>query len=221
MPANKIKILIADDHTLFREGIKQILNDVKEFVVVAEAADGDEAIEMVKTHSPDVAIIDINMPKKEGMEVTQIINDQYPGTKVLILSMHEEEDYIFNCLKHGAIGYILKDAIQEEFILAIRTVAKGMKYFDKKVIDVMTKNYVNKAKRKDKKQIIKDLPITDRELDIICCVVKGLTNVQIGEELFISPRTVETHRNNILQKLKLNSQAQLIIYAIKNNLVEI
>lgn len=207
----KIRILLADDHALVRDGMKTLLKDVSDFYVAGEASNGQEVIQKVMELSPDVVIMDISMPQMTGLEATDIIQRDFPKTKVLILTMHENEDYAYQIFKSGAAGYILKNAEKKEFIDAIRTVRKGEKFFSRAVSGVMSKNYVRKSQA--------SIPITRREKEILRLIVDGLTNQEIADKLFISPRTVDTHRSNLMQKLEIKNTAGLVRFAIENGIV--
>lgn len=216
---NKITILIADDHALIRTGIATLLQSNPEFVVVGEATDGSEAVEMVGRIHPDVALIDLAMPKMNGIEATRQIRERYPETKVLVLTMHENDEYIYQILKSGAGGYVLKDSSREELCNAIRAVAKGEKFFSSRVSEIMVESFVKRRESLPDEHSSAEIPLTKREKEILSLVAEGLTNQQIADKLFISPRTVDTHRTNIMQKLDLHDVASLVRYAIKHGLV--
>lgn len=207
----KIRILLADDHALVRNGMKTLLKDVDDFFVAGEASDGLEVIKKIKELSPDIVIMDISMPNMTGLEATDVIQREFPKTKVLILTMHENEDYAYQIFRSGAAGYILKNAEKKEFIDAIRTVYKGEKFFSRAISDVTSKNYVSKTSS--------SVPITRREKEILKLIVDGLTNQEIADKLFISPRTVDTHRSNLMQKLEIKNTAGLVRFAIENGIV--
>ncbi|KAB2880102.1 response regulator transcription factor [bacterium] len=207
----KIRILLADDHALVREGMKTLLQDVNDLFVAGEASDGLEVIQKIKDLSPDIVIMDISMPRMTGLEATDLIQREFPKTKVLIVTMHENKDYAHQIFISGAAGYILKSAEKKEFINAIRTVYKGEKFFTRSMSDVTAKNYRNKSQS--------SIPITRREKEILRLIVDGLTNQAIAEKLFISPRTVDTHRSNLMQKLEIKNTAGLVRFAIENGIV--
>lgn len=216
---SKIKILIADDHALIRTGIATLLQSYPEFVVVGEATDGAEAVEMTGKVQPDVVLIDLAMPKMNGIEATRQIRERFPKTRVLVLTMHENDEYIYQILKSGAGGYVLKDASREELCNAIRAVARGEKFFSPRVSEIMVESFVKRREQPPVELSSTDIPLTKREKEILSLVVEGLTNQQIADKLFISPRTVDTHRTNIMQKLNLHDVASLVRYAIKHGLV--
>lgn len=216
---SKIKILIADDHALVRTGIATLLQSYPEFVVVGEATDGNEAVEMTGKVQPDVVLVDLAMPKMNGIEATRQIRERYPNTKVLVLTMHENDEYIYQILKSGAGGYVLKDSSREELSSAIRAVARGEKFFSSRVSEIMVESFVKRREQLPVELSSADIPLTKREKEILSLVAEGLTNQQIADKLFISPRTVDTHRTNIMQKLDLHDVASLVRYAMKHGLV--
>ena len=215
---NKIQLLLADDHPLVRSGLIKLLESYKEFIVIGEAGDGQEAVAMTKKLKPDVLIIDLSMPKLSGIEATKIIHEQNPDVKVLVLTMHENEEYVYQILKSGASGYMLKNSTKEELASAIHAVAKGEKFISPKVSEIMVQAYLQHAGQREtsSKAPHEDLPLTKREREILCYVAEGLNNAQIGEKLFISPRTVDTHRTNIMQKLDIHDAPNLVRYAMIN-----
>ena len=210
-----IKVILADDHVIIRDGIASLLSYNDEVEVIEQCDNGEQAIDAVKKHDPDVVLMDINMPILNGIEATRKIVDFTSKTKVLVLTIHEELAYITKVLSAGAMGYILKTADKNELILAIRTVHNGEKYFSKEVADTLVSGFM-KQTRTPKDQSVGDL--TKREKEILNLISKAFTNNEIGEELFISVRTVDTHRRNLLQKLGAKNTAGLVRFAIENNL---
>jgi two-component system response regulator NreC len=212
---NKIRILLADDHPLVRSGLVKLLEPYKEFVVVGEASDGEEAVAMTKKLEPDIVVIDLSMPKLSGVEATKIIQKNNPLSKVLVLTMHDSEEYVYQILKSGAGGYVLKNSGRDELAAAIRAVANGEKFFSPRVSEIMVEAYLRKAEKREEAPLNdKDLPLTKREKEILFYIADGLSNAQIAEKLFISPRTVDTHRTNIMQKLNIHDAANLVRFAI-------
>jgi DNA-binding NarL/FixJ family response regulator len=210
----KIKLLIADDHGIIRDGIKLMLNKTPELEIVAEANNGQEVIDYLAKNakSIDVILMDINMPVMNGIEATQTISETHPDINILALTMHIEETYISNMLKAGALGYILKESNKDELIDAIKSVALGKKYYSNEVSVTLINSLMSDDKDKDKE-------LSEREIEILSFIASGNTNREIGEKLFISGRTVETHRRNILNKLEVKNTAEMIKYAIQNKLV--
>ena len=207
----KIRILLADDHALVRDGMKTLLKDVNDFSVVGEAADGLEVVKKVEELLPDIVTMDISMPNMNGLETIDVIHRRFPKTKILVLTMHENEEYAHRVYKSGAGGYILKNSDKKEFIHAIRMVHKGERFFSSSVSGVTSKGYVGKE--------VASIPITRREKEILRLIVDGLTNQEIADKLFISPRTVDTHRSNLMQKLEIKNTAGLVRFAIENGIV--
>lgn len=216
----KIKVLLADDHELVRTGLVKLLEAYKDITVIGEAGDGQEAVEKTKKLNPDVLVIDLSMPKLTGIEATKIIRKECPKVAVLVLTMHQNEEYVYQIFRSGAGGYILKDTGKDELATAIRTVAKGEKFFSPRVSEIMVDGYLRKAVARDESISVKldsiDVTLTKREKEILTLVAEGLNNQQIGEKLFISPRTVDTHRTNIMQKLDIHDSANLVKFAIEH-----
>jgi len=216
------KVLIADDHELIRNGIKDMLLTSEEFKLVGEAEDGQEAIELSKKYSPDILIMDIAMPNVSGLEATETIKAEFPDIKILILTMHEDEEYIIRMYEAGASGYILKNAKMPELLDAIKTIAKGDFYFNNEVTQIMLKGMQEKNRESAKPSSFeKDASVlTDREIEIVKLIADGLSNKEIAEHLFISVRTVETHRKNLMKKIKVKNTAEIIKFAIHYELVK-
>ncbi|MEO2077638.1 MAG: response regulator transcription factor [Bacillus sp. (in: firmicutes)] len=224
------KIVIIDDHQLFREGVKRILEFEKSFQVVAEGDDGSEALGLVQEHQPNVVIMDINMPQMNGVEATRELVEKYPDTKVIILSIHDDENYVTHALKTGACGYLLKEMDADALIEAVRVVADGGSYLHPKV----THNLVNEYRRlaagvggngggyAPTHEIRRPLHLlTRRECEVLQMLADGKSNRGIGEALFISEKTVKNHVSNILQKMNVNDRTQAVVVAIKNGWVEV
>ncbi len=212
---NKIRILLADDHPLVRSGLIKLLEPYKEFSVVGEAGDGEEAVVLTKKLMPDVVVIDLSMPKLSGMEATKLIKKNHPSVKVLVLTMHDNEEYVYQILHSGANGYMLKNSGKDDLATAIKAVASGEKFFSPRVSEIMVEAYLRKAgAREDQIIDAEDVPLTKREKEVLYFIADGLNNAQIAEKLFISARTVDTHRTNIMQKLDIHESAKLVRYAI-------
>lgn len=214
----KIKVIIADDHKMFRQGITNILNDTGE-VEVSEAESGEELIEKLKREKPDVILMDINMPGINGIEATKIIKKRYPSIQVMAVSTSDEENYIIEMLKAGAMGYVLKNTGIDELLEAIKVVSRGDSYFCKEASNVILFQ-LDKIKKGKSQKSEKDIPLTDREIEVLKLIAEGLTNKEIAEKLFISSRTVDTHRRNLHQKLNIKNAAGLVNYAITNKLLD-
>jgi two-component system response regulator NreC len=217
---DRIRIVLADDHELVRSGLLKLLETYKDLVVVGEAGDGFEAIERTKSLNPDVLIIDLSMPKLSGIEATKIIRKECPKVAVLVLTMHQNEEYVYQIFKSGAGGYILKDAGKDDLASAIRTVARGEKYFSSRVSEIMVSGFLRKTSVHDeftpKDAQGLNVSLTKREKEVLCLIAEGLNNQEISEKLFISPRTVDTHRTNIMQKLDIHDAPNLVKFAIEH-----
>jgi two-component system response regulator NreC len=218
MSTDKIRVLLADDHTLLRSGIVTLLQSSKDIQIVGEAGDGDEAIRKAGELHPDVVVIDLSMPKISGIEATKILKRKFPEMRVLVLTMHENEEYVFQILKSGASGYVLKSAGKEELSAAIKAAAKGEKFFSPRISQLMADGYVRRIEQESGESERANVPLTRREREILALVAKGLTNQQIADQLYISPRTVDTHRTNMMQKLDIHDVANLVRYAIEHGI---
>lgn len=216
---DKIRILLADDHTMVRSGIATLLQSIKEFSIVGEAEDGEDAVQKTGELRPTVVVIDLSMPKLSGIEATRIIKKRYPETNVLVLTMHENEEYVYQILKSGASGYVLKSAGKDELAAGIRAVARGERFFSPRISQLMAEGYVKRVEKGSPDGPKGDVPLTRREREILALVASGLTNQQIADQLFISPRTVDTHRTNIMQKLDIHDLANLVRYAIEHGII--
>jgi DNA-binding NarL/FixJ family response regulator len=212
-----VRILLADDHNILRDGMRLLLERQPGFAVVGEAGDGREIVELAREHHPDVIIMDIAMPNMNGIEATRRIVEKNPETGVVILSMHYDESYVLRSLKAGARAYLLKDALKAELIAAIRAVAEGRSFFSPKVSRILQEDYVEALSRKDADDSYELL--TDREREILQLVAEGKTNKEIATILNVSLYTVDTHRTHILQKLNLHSVPELILYAVRKGII--
>ena len=225
----KTSIIIIDDHQLFREGVKRILDFESSFDVVAEGDDGSEAMDLVEAHKPDVVIMDINMPNMNGVEATKMLVNRYPETKVIILSIHDDENYVQHALKTGAQGYLLKEMDADALIDAVRVVAEGGSYLHPKVTHNLVKEYRRLAAEEGADrdsvhavEIRRPLHLlTRRECEVLQILAYGKSNRAIGETLYISEKTVKNHVTNILQKMIVNDRTQAVVQAIKNGWVEV
>jgi len=216
----KINIILADDHQIFRDGIKSLLSDESNLEIIGEASNGDELLSLLKTISPDILILDVTMPKITGIELTKIITEQYPDIRILILSMHKNEEYVISAMINGAKGYLPKDTSRKELLDAINSIANGEEYLGKLISSSILKSYIKKSSS-GFDRLNKDEQLTSREIEIIELIGKGFSNKEIADKLFISVRTVDSHKNHIMCKLKLRTTAELIIYGIKNKIIEI
>ncbi|HKE25690.1 MAG TPA: response regulator transcription factor [Bryobacteraceae bacterium] len=212
-----IRILLADDHTVVRDGLRALVEKQPDMSVIGEAADGRDTIRMAEEQSPDVIIMDIAMPNMNGIEATRRIIASNPQTAVLILSMHQDESYVLRSLKAGARGYLLKDSVRSDVIEAIRAVVQGRSFLTRKVSRILQEDYVREMERRGLEDSY-DL-LTDREREILQLVAEGRTNKEVASMLNISLTTVETHRTHILQKLNLHSIPELILYAVRKGII--
>jgi two-component system, NarL family, response regulator DegU len=206
-----INVVLADDHVVVRNGIKMLLENEKEIKVIGEASDGIEALDAVKRLQPDVLVIDIRMPNMNGLEATSKLKDYSDKTKALILSMHNDEDYILQSVESGASGYLLKDSTKEEFLKAIRSISQGGKYFSGDISNVLVNSYltVKNPKPVGPNSDGNDYELTKREKEILKLIYEGEGNKEIAEQLNKSVRTIETHRFNIMKKIKVGNVVEL------------
>jgi len=210
-----IKIILVDDHSMIRQGLKAFL-DKDGFEVVAEAKNGIEALELLKSNEVDVLVTDIMMPEMDGIELCKAATDAYPEINVLALTMMNENYNIKKMLAAGAKGYILKDCTQEELRTAIETVSQGKNYYSQEVTTIIMESLSGQPK--PKKRLVTELPLTNRETDILHLICKEKSNQEIADELFISNRTVEAHKRNLLDKTGCKNIAGLVLYAIERKL---
>ncbi|MFC1939326.1 response regulator [Chloroflexota bacterium] len=216
MSLDKIKVIIADDHILLREGTRQLLEKEGDIEIIGEAGDGEEAIELVKKMKPDVAIVDIAMPKLNGIEVTKQIKAISPGTAVLILTGYEYDQYVFALLEAGALGYLLKDVPGQEVINAVRAVRAGKSVLHPVVARKALDHFV---RARNKTQAQKVPALTDREVEVLRLAAKGRGNKEIASELSLSVRTIQTHLVNIFNKLTVSSRIEAVLFCLKNGLL--
>ncbi|WP_066192249.1 MULTISPECIES: response regulator transcription factor [Gracilibacillus] len=228
-------IVLIDDHKLFREGVKRILELENDFTILAEGDDGHMAVELVKKYKPDIVLMDINMPGVNGVEATAELLERYPGVKVIILSIHDDENYVTHALKSGAQGYLLKEMDSDALIDAITVVSEGGSYLHPKVTHNLVKEYrrlvseedslyenddsVNKLKEIEHRKPLHLL--TRRECQVLQLLAEGKSNKGISESLYISEKTVKNHVSSILQKMKVKDRTQAVVIAIKQGWVEI
>jgi two-component system, NarL family, response regulator DegU len=212
-----IRIAIADDHALFRRGMVSLLKSIPDFEVVFEAANGQELVDNIPEIMPDVVIMDLKMPVMDGIKATELIRNTWPSVNVIVISMHDEDQFVTHLMELGANGYILKDADPDEVELAIRTVLKEGYYYGPFLNRVMHRRFLDKSKKKDA-SFSNKIHFTERELEIIHFVCEGLTTAQIAEKVFLSHRTVDGHRTSIMDKLGVKNTAGVVVYAVKNQL---
>lgn len=200
---NKIKIILVDDHVLVRNGIKSLL--INDFEIIGECDNGLELLEMLPKISPDVIIMDLSMPKMGGIEALQHVVQNYADIGVIILSMHDEPEYLVQAIQYGASSYLLKNVEKIELITAVKKVANGEKYINSNSALLLSKGLIDLKKQKKE-----EIKITEREKEVLASIVNGLSNKQIANNLFLSVRTIETHRSNLLKKFDSHNTAELI-----------
>jgi two-component system response regulator NreC len=213
----KLRLLLGDDHTLVRHGLRKILEERPEWEVVAEVGDGREAVRKCLALKPDVAILDIAMPLLNGIDATQQIVRKVPETRVLVLSMHSDEGYVTRALQAGATGYMLKDSAGKDLLKGISSVAAGQAYFSPAIARLMLDDYVRRVSGSG--VVDRYETLSEREREIFQLIAEARTNKEVAELLEISPATVETHRARILQKLDIHNTAELVLYAVRRGVI--
>jgi DNA-binding NarL/FixJ family response regulator len=208
-----VRIVLVDDHLMLRQGIRKLLEEHTEFEIVGEASDGREALSIISERKPDIAILDIAMPRLNGLEAARQIQSHHPSVRVLILSMYENEEYVKQALIAGVSGYILKDSAVEELVWGIRAITQGHHFLSPPICTKVVREYIKDFGGKAKKMALDNL--TSREREVLQLVAEGKSTKAVASLLFISPKTVEAHRSNIAKKLKTKSYAELRDYAIK------
>ncbi|MEW9031995.1 MAG: response regulator transcription factor [Planifilum fimeticola] len=214
-----IKVLLVDDHAVLRDGLSSLISLEPDMEVVGEARDGEEAIKLVESTRPDVVLMDINMPGMSGVEAIRRIHSKHPQVAVLVLTMYDRDEYLYESIRAGATGYLLKDAPSGDVIAAVRSAHRG----ESTLHPVMARKLLNNLSGGERRMERGggDDFLTPRELDVLQWMVKGLSNKEIAEQLFISDKTVKIHVSNIFKKLGVKSRSQAIIYAIQHELVEL
>ena len=216
-----IRVLIADDQPLFRRGLNVVLHTEERIDVIAEAEDGEEAIQKAEELAPDVVLMDVRMPKVNGIEAARAIRDLVPSTKILMLTVSDEEDDLFQAIKAGANGYLLKEVSVEEVAEAVRAVVQGQTLITPSMASKLLNEFVALDRRVNEKQQLPSPTLTSRELEVLKLVAKGMSNREIADDLYISENTVKNHVRNILEKLHLHSRMEAVIYAVKERLLDI
>jgi len=217
MNMNKIRVLVADDHKIFRDGVRSILEKEKDMEVVDEAATGSEVLDKIGRSAVDVIVLDIDMGKPDGIAVTEAISRDHPDVKILVLSMIGLHDFVIRALEKGATGYILKNAGKDEMLTAIRSVAKGDSYFSREVSAILIEQLHRPGPAR---RHLSDIPLSPREVEVLKLIAQEYSNAEIAGRLYISIRTVDTHRRNLLEKLEVKNTAGLVKYAIRKGLIE-
>ena len=218
--ADKKKILLVDDHPLYRAGLKSLLGDSPSFHIVGEAGDGQEAIRLTKTLKPDLVLLDISLPDKSGIEITRELKSLFPEILIMIVSMHAKIEYIVDAFRAGALGYVIKESAAERLVQGLETVARGDYFLDSslshEVVGRILRLPIQEAKISDGKYA----SLTPREEQVLRLLAEGHSAKEIGEKLYISPKTVENHRASIMDKLDLHSTLELIRYAVRLGLID-
>jgi two-component system response regulator NreC len=212
-----LRVMLADDHGIVRRGLRSILETEPGLVVAAEAADGLEALKLCEEHKPDLLIVDVGMPKLNGIDVAARVQKQDRPPKVIILSMHSDESYIIRALGAGARAYLLKDATDEDLLPAVRAVAAGKPYFSPAVTAVLVEDYVRRLQSRGLTDSYHLL--TDREKEVLQLLAEGRSNKEVANVLDLSLSTVETHRANLMQKLNLHNTAEVVLYAVRKGII--
>jgi DNA-binding NarL/FixJ family response regulator len=219
--SERLRVLIADDHALFRRGLEMVLDNEPDIEVVGEAHDGDQAVDRAAELMPDVVLMDVRMPRRSGIEATQKIKEQLPHVKILVLTNSDEEADLYDSIKAGASGYLLKEISSEEVADSIRSVMQGHSRISPAMASKLLTEFQAMTKREDDRQPLAPPRLTDRELEVLSLVAQGKGNRDIAGDLFISENTVKNHIRNILEKLQLHSRMEAVIYAVREKLLDI
>jgi len=214
---DKVRIVLADDHTILREGLRALLTAEDEIVVVGEAQDGREAVRCVERLEPDLLLMDLSMPRMSGMDAIREIKKRYPDTRIIALTVHKTEEYLLTTLQAGADGYVLKDATHDELVMAIRTVMAGKSYLSPDVSEKVIEGYL--VGKESSRSLSAWETLSQREREVLKLIAEGYKNKEIAEDLCISLKTVEKHRANLMKKLDLHNAAGLTVYAVEKGLV--
>ncbi|MCB0192715.1 MAG: response regulator transcription factor [Anaerolineae bacterium] len=217
MEPSEIRLILADDHAVVRSGTRELLEQQPDLKIIGEASDGEEAVQLASTLQPDVVVMDVRMPRLNGIEATRRIKADYPKIRILVLTAHDDDEYVFALLQAGANGYLLKTAEIDELVRAIRTVASGQPALAPEVTGKVMQQFTS---GKTLPEVVTESSdnfdgLTDRELGILKLVGKGLSNKQIGKQLFISDRTVQAHLSNIFSKLSVNTRTEAVMHAVR------
>jgi DNA-binding NarL/FixJ family response regulator len=216
-----IRVLVVDDHALFRRGLQMVLEQEPDIEVVGEASDGTEAVEKSAEALPDIVLMDVRMPKRGGIDACTAIHETVPSAKIIMLTISDEEADLYDAIKAGAMGYLLKEISIEEVASAIRAVHGGQSLISPSMASKLLTEFASMIKKNDDRQQVPTPRLTDREMEVLKLVAKGLNNRDIAKQLFISENTVKNHIRNILEKLQLHSRMEAVVYAVREKLLEI
>jgi two-component system NarL family response regulator len=216
-----IRVLVVDDHALFRRGLQMVLEQEPDIEVVGEASDGAEAVEKSADTLPDIVLMDVRMPKRGGIDACTAIHETVPSAKIIMLTISDEEADLYDAIKAGAMGYLLKEISIEEVASAIRAVHGGQSLISPSMASKLLTEFATMIKKTDDRQQVPTPRLTDREMEVLKLVAKGLNNRDIAKQLFISENTVKNHIRNILEKLQLHSRMEAVVYAVREKLLEI
>lgn len=219
--SEKVKIIMVDDHQIVRDGIKALISDESWIDIIGEASNHRELFSLLETQKPDLIMLDISMPEMSGIEIARKLTEERPEIKLLMLSMYMSEEFITNAIEAGAKGYLTKTTTQEEILNALKTIVEGGEFYSDSVSNILLKSFIKKTQNKTSESKEEAISLTKRENEILKLFAEGLSNKEIADKLFISIRTVESHKNNIMQKLELKSTVELIKYAIRNKIIEL
>lgn len=216
-----IRVLVVDDHALFRRGLDMVLREEPDMTVIGEACDGREAVEKAISGTPDVVLMDVRMPKRGGIDACTTIKAAVPSVKIIMLTTSDEEADLYDAIKAGAMGYLLKEISIDEVAVAVRAVAGGQSLISPSMASKLLSEFASMIKRTDDQQHVTTPKLTEREMEVLRLVARGLNNRDIARELFISENTVKNHIRNILEKLHLHSRMEAVVYAVREKLLEI
>jgi DNA-binding NarL/FixJ family response regulator len=216
-----IRVVLCDDHALFRRGLKAVLESEEDLVVVGEAEDGEASIRVVEALAPDVVLMDVRMPRVSGIEATRALSEDLPSTKILMLTVSEDEDDLYEAIRAGAAGYLLKEISIDEVAAAVRCVMSGQSLLSPSMATKLLAEFTSLSRRVDDRQSAPLPRLTDREIEVLRLVAQGLSNREIAGELYISENTVKNHVRNILEKLHLHSRMEAVVYAVREKLLDI
>ena len=219
MTVEMIRVVVVDDHTLMRQGLVGLLDDEPDIEVVGQAGDIASARKTIEAMSPDIILMDLGLPDGSGLDLTDELTNANPGLRILVVTMHERDDYLFQALRAGASGYVLKGADVHQLLTAVRTVARGETYLDQSLTGRLVADYLTRLEGGEDRRQLDGL--TEREREVLTLIADGLTSAEIGTRLFLSTHTVQTHRDHIMTKLDLHSRVELTKYAIRKGLIQL